>query len=213
MKVPCPPKKISARFQHFLQDSFWIEVMPWTLIRKLDRTWPPEVYMEIITVNWGKSCTNWLWRRRWNKNLKDFVFSFQNFKRTSVWNLHRKNKEHFFIFCTKVKDNVMHFRRRSNLIQYWRCIFTAGPPGRSVRLYLVRISVIFDFNWVKTTFSPWQIQSDLSHLSDFSDDLSNFGTFSRDSWKLELDFSDNLTNLSRKKIWDGMCIDEEVELD
>ena len=49
-------------------------------------------------------------------------------------------------------------------------------PGRGVRIYLERISVILDPNWVKTTFSSRQTQSALS------------------------DFSDNLTNLSRKKI-------------
>ncbi len=35
----------------------------------------------------------------------------------------------------------------------------------------------------------------------------NFGTFFRNFWKLGLDFSDNLTNLSRKQIWEDICID------
>ena len=69
-------------------------------------------------------------------------------------------------------------------------------PGRGVRFSLERFSVILEFNCVKTPFSSWQIKS---NWPDFCDDLTNFGTFSRHSGKLELDFSDNLTSLSRKK--------------
>ncbi len=57
-------------------------------------------------------------------------------------------------------------------------LFSFQTRCRGVRLNLVRISVIFNFNWVNPTFSSWQIKS------DFSDDLNNLSRKEKLSWLL-----------------------------